>query len=410
MIKNAKVSLAAVRTFRSSVKDVSVNSEKFTRGITCLEQMREELSKAAQELRDKLEAMQSAQDILQEKINSIEEIINELQAQIDALEIEVSSLESELSATRPSFTVPGPDGEIDIPNPKYAALEAKISVKEGAIGALRTKMLPHQRRLEKARLIEYKLSMHMEKLRGNIYSLEEKKLLCKQLVSELTEAKKSNSTWCMNAIEGLTNIERVVNSYVRTKMKYDTAAQSAMQQNSNRLNGINITININKPNRVVGANSEEQTESLRNRYSQEEIDEHRIRFDEFNRICEYDGRKYGGKYIPYEDRLKKSMADNPVLGRYVGERGESKYMPSNRSVEGIIVQQILGARGLDGIVYRNAEPEFETCADAVVKIKAMTGNRLQPAPVRRQGLEPGERCRRRCIRRTRLRLGRQRQG
>ena len=71
MIKNAKVSLAAVRTFRLSVKDVGDDSVKFSRGITCLEQVREELSKAAQELQDKIELMQSAQSILQEKINSI---------------------------------------------------------------------------------------------------------------------------------------------------------------------------------------------------------------------------------------------------------------------------------------------------------------------------------------------------
>ena len=67
--------------------------------------------------------------------------------------------------------------------------------------------------------------------------------------------------------------------------------------------------------------------------------------------------------------------ENPILGHYEGIRGESKYIPSRRSAEGVVVTDILLRYGLDGINYRNAEPDFEPCSEAVVKIPAMTENR-----------------------------------
>ena len=70
------------------------------------------------------------------------------------------------------------------------------------------------------------------------------------------------------------------------------------------------------------------------------------------------------------------MSDNnPVLGYYEGIRGESKFIPSGRSAEGIIVKEILAEYGVDGIEYRNAEPDFEVCAVEVVKIPKMSANR-----------------------------------
>ena len=50
------------------------------------------------------------------------------------------------------------------------------------------------------------------------------------------------------------------------------------------------------------------------------------------------------------------------------------FIPSERTVAGIHVKNILRRYGLDGIVYRNAEPDFEVCSEAVVKISSMTSN------------------------------------
>ena len=99
------------------------------------------------------------------------------------------------------------------------------------------------------------------------------------------------------------------------------------------------------------------------------------KFDSDNHICEFEGRKYGGKFNSYKDRIDGTSKESPILGKYKGVRGESKYIPSNRSAEGIVVIGILKQHGLDGIEYRNGEPDFEVCADAVVKIKGMTENR-----------------------------------
>lgn len=108
----------------------------------------------------------------------------------------------------------------------------------------------------------------------------------------------------------------------------------------------------------------------------EEIAKHKIKFDSQNRICSYDNKSFGGKYNSYETRLERTSSDvNPMLGSYTGERGESKYIPSRRTVAGIKVIEILKEYGLDGIDYRNAEPDFEVCSEADVKIKRMTSNR-----------------------------------
>lgn len=95
----------------------------------------------------------------------------------------------------------------------------------------------------------------------------------------------------------------------------------------------------------------------------------------------YKGEPFGGKYNSYEDRLNKTLSDNDFsLGEYVGERGESKYIPSNRSAKSIIVSEKLEEYGLDGIVYINGEPDFRPCADAEVKIPNMTDDRYSRNP------------------------------
>ena len=65
------------------------------------------------------------------------------------------------------------------------------------------------------------------------------------------------------------------------------------------------------------------------------------------------------------------------MGQYEGARGESKYIPSGRTVEGVVVKEILARYGVDGIVYRNGEPDFEVCAEMVLKIDYMSEDRYK---------------------------------
>ena len=61
----------------------------------------------------------------------------------------------------------------------------------------------------------------------------------------------------------------------------------------------------------------------------------------------------------------------PCHGAYRYARPSASYRCSFR----IFCTFPLKNYGLDGIVYRNAEPDFEVCAEAVVKIVGMTENR-----------------------------------
>lgn len=83
----------------------------------------------------------------------------------------------------------------------------------------------------------------------------------------------------------------------------------------------------------------------------------------------------GGKYNSYEDRLKHTMLENSDYGEYEGERGESKFVPSEITEDGKACKEKLDEYGLDGIEYKNAEPDFSKCSEATVEIDNMTENR-----------------------------------
>ena len=129
---------------------------------------------------------------------------------------------------------------------------------------------------------------------------------------------------------------------------------------------VNINININKTTVI----NEERIQ--RPELTKEYISEHQIKVDSDNHIYEYEGKKFGGKYNSYKDRIDGTSKESPILGKYNGDRGESKYIPSDRNAEGIVVIGILKKYGIDGIEYWNGEPDFEVCAVSVVKIDHMT--------------------------------------
>ena len=133
---------------------------------------------------------------------------------------------------------------------------------------------------------------------------------------------------------------------------------------------------LNPAYNVQGQTIIKQPEMKQLGISAEEIKRHGIRLDDTGRISLYDGKTFGGKLVTYDDRLARTSADdNPILGRYEGIRGESKYIPSQRSAIGVAVIKILSRYNIDGIDYRNAEPDFEPCAEAIVKISHMTEHR-----------------------------------
>lgn len=82
-----------------------------------------------------------------------------------------------------------------------------------------------------------------------------------------------------------------------------------------------------------------------------------------------------GYYNSYETRSRIIPVDGE-RGQWEGERGESKYIPSDTTEEGRIVQDKLSEKDMDGIEYRYSEPDFSECAEATVEIDDMSENRL----------------------------------
>lgn len=376
MITKAKVNLASVKKFDLSATKVKEYSSKFIRGIACLEELLSCLAELGTDLKDNISDMQTAHEKLAVKIRSIEEIIAKLTAQIHELQDRLSDLEDELSGMCESITMTNKDGEeYEIPNPAYEALAARISALEGEIDLVERELYPHQQRLEQANSVDSQLSSHIDAINGVIYSLEEKRKTCKQLRTELEDVKNSNSRKSTNAVDNLKKIEQIIAGYLRIKMVYDSATPSDESGKSRGNGGININININKTTVVNEPTAAQGVEGKQVEFQKEDIEKHHIKLDADKHICEYESRKYGGKYNSYEVRINGTPANNPILVEYEGARGESKYIPSNRSAEGIVVIVILSEYGLNGIEYRNGEPDFEVCSEAIVAVKAMTENR-----------------------------------
>lgn len=88
---------------------------------------------------------------------------------------------------------------------------------------------------------------------------------------------------------------------------------------------------------------------------------------EFNNETDY--------YNSYEKRLGCTPAESSELGTWEGDRGESKFIPNENTVEGKAALDKLAEKGLDGIEFKNAEPDFSECAEATVKIDDMTQHR-----------------------------------
>lgn len=75
-------------------------------------------------------------------------------------------------------------------------------------------------------------------------------------------------------------------------------------------------------------------------------------------------------YSTYEERIKQTPRENSDRGTYEGERGESKFIPTDKEIK-----EILEKYGLDGIVYKDGIPDFSEVSECTVEIDNMTDNR-----------------------------------
>lgn len=72
----------------------------------------------------------------------------------------------------------------------------------------------------------------------------------------------------------------------------------------------------------------------------------------------------------YKERLDQVPKNDTNRGGWEGERGESKYIPSNAEIK-----KLLEKYNMDGIEYNNAIPDFSAFSKATVEIDNMTSNR-----------------------------------
>lgn len=68
-----------------------------------------------------------------------------------------------------------------------------------------------------------------------------------------------------------------------------------------------------------------------------------------------------------EERIKKTPKENTTRGNWTGDRGESWYIPIDKSII-----DILHVFGLEGILYKKGMPELSVCAPATVSIENMS--------------------------------------
>ena len=96
------------------------------------------------------------------------------------------------------------------------------------------------------------------------------------------------------------------------------------------------------------------------------------RLNQFNEM--FIKSEWGGDYTTYNERLSRTLKNDTFLGQYEGERGESKFIPSDATEAGRKALEKLSEYGTNGVEYKNAEVDFSKCSEATVKIDKMTDN------------------------------------
>ena len=127
IMKKAKVSLSAVKSFEQAVAEVRDYSPQFEKGISCLDGFWHFLFKQVSALRENIENLQNTQNSLADKIRESKAEIARHTEKLNELEDKKLSFERDLSGVPESFTVTDDKGKsYNVPNPSYAALKTQI--------------------------------------------------------------------------------------------------------------------------------------------------------------------------------------------------------------------------------------------------------------------------------------------
>lgn len=336
-----RVSMDAVNRCKNSVKEIAGKDPMFSSAFQTLTGLRQSLLQFNEELTEKINRLRDVADHLESSIRDLDD-------EIDTCKENIKSLREQKTAYRNLL-----DGNND-EGIKYllSQINSEIADEKENLSQLRAE-------IDESENVLRRVKSMISSLTNNQNSIESEISMVEEIFGAIEDVQRESRSAAESVISSLTKINSLINQYLRTRVElsgFSLGDTSVMQ------------ISPAGGHQVQKSDTQFEKISLKS-------EDHQIELDDNGRITSYDGKSFGGVYRSYVDRLNCTSAESWSLGHYEGAKGESKYIPSAYSAKGLKVIEILKDFGLDGIEYRNAEPDFEVCCVTSLKISDMTDDR-----------------------------------
>lgn len=116
------------------------------------------------------------------------------------------------------------------------------------------------------------------------------------------------------------------------------------------------------PDKLIGSESREAKAEIKNVGRNESLDPDKL-IKPSVESCDYPST--------YKERLDRTPTTENPHGKWSGDRGESMFVPTDDRF-----RELLQSKGVEGINYKDAIPDFDPIAEAKVTIQGMSQHRL----------------------------------
>lgn len=116
------------------------------------------------------------------------------------------------------------------------------------------------------------------------------------------------------------------------------------------------------PDKLIGSESKEAKAEIKNVGRNESLDPDKL-IKPSVESCDYPST--------YKERLDRTPSIENPNGKWSGDRGESMFIPTDDRI-----RELLQSKGVEGINYKDAIPDFSPIAEAKVTIQGMSQHRL----------------------------------
>ncbi|MDY4946669.1 MAG: HNH endonuclease [Collinsella sp.] len=116
------------------------------------------------------------------------------------------------------------------------------------------------------------------------------------------------------------------------------------------------------PDKLIGSESREAKAEIKNVGRNESLDPDKL-IEPSVESCDYPST--------YKERLDRTPTMENPHGKWSGDRGESMFVPTDNRL-----RELLQSKGVEGINYKDAIPDFDPIAEAKVTIQGMSQHRL----------------------------------